>query len=250
MTCIAAGLTFAYNGREVLSNISLTAESGSLVCVVGPNGSGKSTLLRCLAGDIVPHAGSVTYEGRRASSLDPGELSSYRSFLGQSDRADVPFPVATVVGFGTFASEASPDRRESAVSKAMEATEITHIATRLASTLSGGERRRMGVARTLSQDAPLLLMDEPTDSLDLGHADLVMRVARDYAVGNRSAVVSTHDLNLAAHYASTVVVLSGGRVAAVGTPTEVLTKGLLSTVYECAVQVMAHPEDGRPLIFL
>ncbi len=246
----ASGLTFAYGERRVVDGMSLDVEGGTFTCLVGPNGSGKTTALRLLAGELHPVGGSVSMNGSAPADLDVRGRVAQRAFLAQHDRRDVPYPVRTVVGFGTFASASDRTEQARRVANALEALEIAELAERPVSELSGGERRRVAIARTLVQDGGVLLMDEPTDSLDLGHADIVMRLCKAEAADGRAVVVSTHDLNLAARHADTVVVLHRGRVRAEGLPSDVLTSALLAEVYECEVRVMNHPEDGRPVVFL
>ncbi|MGI9667048.1 MAG: ABC transporter ATP-binding protein [Acidimicrobiia bacterium] len=247
-TCVVSSLGFAYGEYPVLGDVSFSADPGELVCIVGPNGSGKTTLLHCLAGEAEPVSGQVLLDGQVPRSLPPGDRAGLRSFLEQTDRTDVAFPVRTVVGFGTFAT--GMQTADPIVDEAMRAVEVDTIADRLTSSLSGGERRRVSVARALAQQAPVMILDEPTDSLDLAHGDMVMREASAYAADRRLVIASSHDLNLAAKHADKVLVLHEGSVTAFGAPSTVLTGELLSHVYRCEVRVMPHPDDGRPLIFL
>jgi iron complex transport system ATP-binding protein len=125
---------------------------------------------------------------------------------------------------------------------------ITELAERRFDELSGGEQRRVSIARVLCQKAPVILLDEPTDSLDLGHAGAVMAIAREEALDGRLVVATSHDLNIAARYASTMVLLNGGRAVMVGPPETVLDPELLSEVYRTPVTVMPHPEFGTPIV--
>ncbi len=245
----ASQLEVKLGETQVLDDISLAATSGEFMCVVGPNGSGKTTLLRTLAGELTPHRGQVTINGADPSGVDPAQRAALRSLLSQTDRTDIPFTVATVVGFGTHVSDLTQSERSGMVVRSMERVEIGHLADRPVSALSSGEQRRTAVARTLAQDAGVLLLDEPTDSLDLGHADMVMRTAADEAHSGATVIVSIHDLNLAARHASRIALLSAGRVVAEGLPAEVFTEALLSDIYDCPVRVTRHPDNG-PLIFL
>ena len=246
----AKELTFSDGRGPVVDGLTLSVASGEFTCLVGPNGSGKTTALHLLAGELVPAQGSVELGGVAPSDLGVRERAAQRAFLAQHDRRDVPYPVRTVVGFGAYASAIDEDEHHQRVDDALMALEISDLAERTVADLSGGERRRVAIARTLVQRGDVLLMDEPTDSLDLGHADMVMRRCRLEAASGRAVVVSTHDLNLAARHADTVVVLHDGRIRASGSAEDVLTADLLGEVYECEVRVMAHPDDGHPVVFL
>jgi iron complex transport system ATP-binding protein len=242
-------LSVVLNDRPVLRNVNVEVDSGEFVCVVGPNGSGKTTLLRTVAGDVASYEGEVRIANQRPDSLSYVERARMRSFLSDADAADIPFLVSDVVGFGTHASEQDVRERSANVHQSMLTLEIDHLADRTVSSLSAGERRRVAIARVLCQDADVLLLDEPTDTLDLGHAEMVMRCAAAEAQRNKGVIASSHDLNLAARHADRTVVLAGGNVVADGKPDEVFSEALLSDVYECTVRVTRHP-DGGPLIFL
>lgn len=243
-------LVVSLGGRPVLDHVDLDIDPGALVCIVGPNGAGKTTLLRTLAGELPPTAGAVTVDGVHPARRSIPDRARMRAFLAQVDRTDIPYPVRTVVGFGTHLSTLDGAAQAAMVDRALEGLEILHLAERRVSFLSGGERRRVAIARTLAQDAEVILLDEPTDSLDLGHADLVLGLLRDLAHSGRTVVTSSHDLNLAARHGDRILVVDGGRIVADGSPSQTMTADLISAVYRCEVRVMAHPEDGRPVVFL
>lgn len=249
-TLTADAVVVELSGALVLKGVSLAADAGEFVAVVGPNGAGKTTLLGCLAGEIRLTSGSVALEGTDPSSLSVTDRARARAYLVQSDRRDVPYNVATVVGFGTHLSALDVHHRTKIVDASLRTMQIAHLANRPVSSLSGGERRRVAIARILAQDNGVLILDEPTDSLDLAHADLVMSVASARARAGDAVVTSSHDLNLASKHADRVVVLRDGSVVARGSAHDVFTEALLSEVYECQVSVIEHPDDGRPVIFL
>ena len=246
----AAGLVVSLGDRRVVDGLDLDIAAGGLVCVVGPNGAGKTTLLRTLAGELDPSEGTVTVDGHRPHRLPISERARIRAFLGQTERADIPYPVRTVVGFGTHLSTLDRRAQAAMVESALVHLEIGHLAERRVASLSGGERRRVAIARTLAQDASVSLLDEPTDSLDMGHADLVLGHLAGLARSGRTVVATSHDLNLAARHGERILVMEGGRIVADGSATDVLVEDLLSTVYRCPVRVMPHPEDGCPIVFL
>lgn len=232
--------------RVVLSGIDLRIEPGELVAVVGPNGAGKSSLMRSLAGDLTPSSGTVKVGGRHISSLSVSDAANLRSFLSQTHTAASHFTVSTIVGFGRFGASADSDK----VHEAMERVGVSDLADRPFDELSGGEQRRVTVARILCQDAPVMLLDEPTDSLDLGHAELVMATAAAEANSGKTVVTTSHDLNVAARHATTMALLADGRVIRTGTPHQVLDPEVLSEVYATPVNVVEHPTSGVPVVIV
>jgi iron complex transport system ATP-binding protein len=248
MTAVSIhGLSITLGELTILSDVDLSVDAGEFLAIVGPNGSGKTTLLRAMAGAIDPTAGSVRLSGRDASSLSPFEAAGQRSFLTGSHEHDLGFPVETVVGFGTYAAVGDSD---ATVLRSMERVGIEHLASRSVGRLSGGEQRRVSIARVLSQNAPVVLLDEPTDSLDLGHADMVMATASLEAANGRAVVCTSHDLNVTTRHANRMALLHQGRIVASGAPSDVLDARLLSEVYETEVTVMPHPATGSPVVFV
>lgn len=250
MDIVVRDLVVDLGRGPVLHDIDLTITSGHLTCVVGPNGAGKTTLMRCIAGEIPRHRGSVLIDGRPIDRAGVAERARMRAFLAQTDRSDIPYTAEVVVAFGTHLSSLDAEGQEAVVRRCLVALEIDDLAGQVVSSLSGGEQRRVAIARTLAQDAAVILLDEPTDSLDLAHADLVMRLALDQARLGRTVAVTSHDLNLAARHADRIIMVDRGTIVADGTADEVLTEALLSSVYRCNVRVTTHPDDGGPVVFL
>lgn len=246
----ARGITVRLGGTRVLHDVDLEVRPGELLALVGPNGAGKSTLLAALAGDVRSEAGSVLVDGSPLSSWSAPILARRRSVLLQQVTLSFPFLAAQVVAMGRspWAGTDAEDRDDEVVRAAMETCDVAHLAARRFTTLSGGERARVALARVLAQDTPVVLLDEPTAALDLRHQELVLREARRLADAGRGVVVVLHDLSLAAAWAHRVAVLSRGEVAAVGAPREVLTADTLSEVYRCPVDVFDHPRTGAPMI--
>ncbi|MFD7627694.1 heme ABC transporter ATP-binding protein [Streptomyces sp. NPDC059851] len=248
----AADLHVSLGGRAVLAGIDLAARAGEVLALVGPNGAGKSTLLAALAADLPAASGVVRIDGRPADAWTAAELALRRAVLPQAAESSFPFTVAEVVAMGrapwsgTDRFDAGAD--EEAVARAMAATEVSGFAARPFTALSGGERARVALARVLAQQAPLLLLDEPTAALDLRHQELVLRICRERAAAGDAVVAVLHDLGLAAAYADRIAVLEGGRIAADGAPAEVLRADLLSRVYRQPVEVLPHPRSGIPLV--
>ncbi|MSZ78001.1 MAG: heme ABC transporter ATP-binding protein [Actinobacteria bacterium] len=229
-------------GARVLDGVDLAVAPGEVVALVGPNGAGKSTLLGVLAGDLRPDAGEVLIDGRRLGEHRARELARRRAVLLQQQGLAFGFRVHEVVQMGRSpwhrTDRADDDR--TVVGTAMESADVVHLADRLFPTLSGGEQARTTFARVLAQEAPIVLLDEPTAALDIRHQEVLLTAARRLAAGGCAVVVILHELTLAAAYADRVCVLAGGRVRADGPPVEVLTSTLLSDVYEHPVAVVEH----------
>lgn len=238
-------------GRSLVANVDLRLGGRELVALVGPNGSGKSTLLHLLAGDLRPTSGQVLSDGQPVHSLAPRQLARRRAVLAQDISLPFAFTVRQVVELGRapFArAHLAAGVDEAAVDAAMAQTDTAHLAERRFPTLSGGERARVCLARVLAQETPLLLLDEPTASLDLHHQQVVLATAARTARTGRGVLCVLHDLNLAAAHADRVVVLSYGQVVAQGHPDQAFTAELLSAVYRHQVEVVPHPRTGRALV--
>jgi iron complex transport system ATP-binding protein len=248
----ASGLVYKYPaGVLAVDGLDFSLESSELVVVCGPNGSGKSTLLRLLCGLLEPLEGSVSFEGAALSSLGLSERARRISLVPQSLRtlSDV-----TVENFAMAGRYARIDRWHGpraddlrAVKSAMVATEVDDLCDRAMSELSGGQRQRAMLARTLASDARVLLVDEPTTGLDPEHQVRVMQLIEAQVSRGRSAVVVTHDLNLASQFATSVMILEEGRVVTRGVPGDVLCSDVLVPVYGEHLHFGTAP-DGRPLV--
>lgn len=236
------------DGRPVLDGISLEVRGGEVLALVGPNGAGKSTLLGVLSGERKPARGSVLVEGRELASIRDAELATVRSVLTQENSVSFPFRVIEVVSMGRAPWARSIEGRDdvSAVSQAMDAADVTHLAERRYTQLSGGEKARVSLARVLAQRTRVVFLDEPTASLDLKHQEDVMRIARRLADEGRAVVVVLHDLSLASAYADRMALVSGGTLESVGSPAEVLTVERIERVY--GLPVGLHLVAGRPVV--
>ncbi|WP_062007930.1 MULTISPECIES: heme ABC transporter ATP-binding protein [Arthrobacter] len=236
--------------KRVLSAVDLPVLAGEVLALVGPNGAGKSTLLAALAGDTPLTSGRIELAGRALAGWGPDQLALRRAVLLQQQSLSFPFSVLEVVRMGRapWANTAAAANDDELVATAMTDTEVGMFALRKFSALSGGEKARVALARVLAQDTGVLMLDEPTAALDLRHQELVLQVARRRAQAGKAVVVVLHDLNLATGYADKVAVLDQGKLAALGTPSEVLGTELLSRVYNYDIDVMEHPVTGRSII--
>ena len=216
----AEGVVFRAGGRALVDGVDLRVMPGELVVLVGPNGAGKSTLVGLLGGDLRPAAGTVRLFGRLLDDYRLRELARLRAVLPQHTAMEFAFSVEEVVAMGRAAAPASATASEERrrVRACMAQAEVLDLAGRLVTTLSGGERARVTLARVLAQDAPLLLLDEPTAALDLRHQELVMDLAGALAHSGRAVVAVLHDLNLAAAHADRVAVMRDGRLEVCAEP--------------------------------
>ena len=245
----ATGVGVRLGGRAVLAGVDLTVTPGSWTAVVGPNGAGKSTLLRALAG-LVRRDGSVRLDGRELSDLAPRERARQVGYSPQVPVLPDGVTVAEYVLLGRtpyrslLAAPTAADR--DAVREAMHRLDLDDLVHRTLSTLSGGERQRAVLARALAQAPRLILLDEPTAALDLGHAQQVLEVVDRLRTEDGLTVVSTlHDLALATQYADRVALLAGGRLMAAGRPEQVVTAGALAEHYGARADVRAGPDGVR-----
>lgn len=246
----ARNLSFAIAGRPIVRNIDAVVRAGEVVALVGPNGAGKTTLFGLLAGDVEPTSGEVFLYGQPNQQWSRREMAMRRSVLPQHAAVSFPYLVEQIVWMGRapWFGSSRMDDDEQFVEEAMAVTETRYFAYRQFQTLSGGERARVNLARTLAQSAQVLLLDEPTAALDLKHQEMVLRLLRARAAEGAACLVVLHDLGLAAAYGDRVIVLNNGRVEADGLPAEVMTEELLSRVYDQPIEVLPHPRSGLPWI--
>jgi iron complex transport system ATP-binding protein len=231
----AQGVSVTLAGRMVLTDISLALSPGHLVALVGPNGAGKTTLLRALAG-LVPATGAIDVGGEALSSLRLSERARRFAYLPQGHLVHWPLPAQDIVALGRYPHGAtdparlSPDDAE-AVLRAMQAADVVELRERRVTELSGGERSRVALARVFAVEAPVILADEPTSSLDPRHQIDVMKTLRTAADQGTLVMVVTHDLGLAARFADTVLVLSDGRLVSQGAPAQALSEQVMADVF-------------------
>lgn len=244
----ARGVGVTIDGARILSGVDLDLEPGEVLAVVGPNGAGKSTLLSVLSGDLAATEGSVTIGERPIVGMRHLELARERAVLTQENQLSFPFTVGQVVLMGRSPWARTPrfEDDETAVAEAMVATDVDQLAPRRFTSLSGGEKARVSLARVFAQQTGILLLDEPTAALDLRHQEEVMRAVRARAALGHAVLVVVHDLSLAAAYADRIAMVAKGTVVAAGAPGEVLTAERLEAVYGLPVDVTMV--NGRPVV--
>ena len=244
------GVAFRYPEAEAnaLEGVSMEAPAGRCTAVLGPNGSGKSTLLRILLGTLAPRGGTAEFDDRSLAAWSRPELARAVGVVPQGEDAAFPIAVRELVAMGRYPHlgpwrrEGAADRR--AVDEAMRRCDVADLAVRPFANLSGGERQRARVARALAQEPRALALDEPTAALDVSHEMAIWELLRHLARAGTTVLVVTHNLNLAARYADRLVLLHRGRVAAAGSPAQVLTRDTVERVYGWPVRVVPHPGPG------
>jgi iron complex transport system ATP-binding protein len=251
-TLSAQNLQVGYLERAVIERLSLDILHGQITALVGPNGSGKSTLLKALARLLKPASGTVLLDGKAIHTLSTTEIAQQMAILPQGPSAPHGLTVRELVEQGRYphvgALRMLRQQDHTAITTAMELTDMTTFAHRPLDNLSGGERQRAWIALTLAQDTPTLLLDEPTTFLDIGHQlevlELVAQLNRERGM---TIVLVLHDLNQAARYADRMIVLNNGAIAADGSPSAVLTPALLADIFGVHVNIVTDPATGTPV---
>ena len=247
------GLAVSYGAHEVLRDVSLSIAAGEFAVVIGPNGSGKSTLLRTLARLVKPKAGQVLFDGVDLATIGSRDLARRVAYLPQSPEGPSDLTVDELVwrgrypNRGLFTSARVEDRE--AVDRALEQTGMTELRERTLGTLSGGEHQRAWIAMSLAREPDVLLLDEPTTFLDIGHQGellrLLTRLNRERGI---TVVMVLHDVTQAAHYGRRVIALLDGQVRHDGDLASVITAEHIGELFDAEVSVLIDPATGAPVI--
>ena len=253
MTLTVKDLTYRYakTAAPVLQGISFSAESGDFLSVLGANGAGKSTLFRCLLGGLTDYTGAIELDGRDVRTLSRREAAEHIAYIPQIHRPTFGYSVLDTTLMG-LTRQLSPFRSptpemEKQAMDALEQMGVAQLAERNFATLSGGEQQLVLIARALCQQSDILVMDEPTSSLDYGNQLRVLERVRQLARQGYTVLLSTHDPQHALRFSQKVLALSGGQVAAEGDTAEVLTRGLLRRLYGVEAVLLDTP-CGRVLL--
>lgn len=246
-------LRFGYSDNLILHGIDLTIPKGDFVGIIGPNGSGKSTLLGLMSGVLVPTGGAIYVKGKAIPDTLPRELAKHMAVVPQSTELAYDFTAYEIVAMGRYphqgrwSQESQKDR--DVIRLAMEETGVWELRNQMVTHMSGGERQRVVIARALAQEPELILLDEPTSNLDINYQIEIFDLLREFNRQGKTIVVVSHDLNLASLYCERLLLVSGGRVFAFGTPDEVLTVKHIRDVYNTEV-VISRKYSGRPYVTL
>jgi iron complex transport system ATP-binding protein len=246
-------LSCGYPQRTVLQNITLTAEPGKMLILLGANGAGKTTLFRTLSGQLPPLAGSISLGDRQLNSLRLRERVREMAVMPQTESRDWPLSVEEAVRLGR-----APHRGwlfpltaedHQVVEQALQRACLEELRDRPITELSGGEWRRVILARALAQEAKVLLLDEPTAGLDLKFQQEVLHLIQSITHEQQlTTMLSIHDLNQAAVFADEIALLGNAELLAIGPPTDVLNEELIERAFGIDVRILAHPVYGTPLV--
>lgn len=241
-----------YGGPPVVRDLTTEIPTGEITAIVGANASGKSTLLRALARLLRPSEGAVYLDGADISRLPTRSVAARLGLLPQSPRVPDGVLVEDLVRRGRYPHQRLFDQWSKtdgqAVNRALKLTGLVELCNRPVDELSGGQRQRAWIAMALAQDAPMMLLDEPTTFLDIAHqVEMLDLLARLNQADNRTVVMVLHDLNQACRYASHIIALANGRIEAAGPPAEVVTADLIEKVFGLKVSVISCPVTGTPL---
>ena len=242
-------LSWAIEGKTILSEISFALPQGEMLGLIGPNGAGKSSLLRCLYRFIRPAKGHISLFSQDISELSPKAFACKVAVVQQDTPQYFDMTTEQLVAMGLtphkgmFDSHSSEDSDK--IAKALEKVGLSHKVHQQYDRLSGGEKQRALIARAIVQQPQLLILDEPTNHLDIRYQIQILELVRSLGI---SVVTSIHDLNLASALCDSLLLLDKGQVSAMGTPTEVLTEERIAQVFGVCAQVMPHPQHGNPLI--
>lgn len=235
-------LSCGYHHKQIVFDASFSMELGQFVCIIGANGCGKTTLLKTILGLLSPWSGAAFLDGRVISHLSDRERAQNIAYIPQAHTPPFPFSVSDVVlmgrtpHIGRFSAVSHEDKL--IVWNALETLGIEHLAERTYTKLSGGQRQLVLVARALAQQPKLIVMDEPTASLDFGNQQVVLSRMRELSQAGASILMVTHDPHHASYCADSVVVMDAGRVTLQGCPEEVITKEQLERIYSTPIDVM------------
>ena len=247
MSIEVQNLSFSYGDRPVLHDISFRVEKGEFLSILGPNGVGKSTLFRCVLGLLSGYTGQVLVDGADSRSFTVREAARHIAYIPQSSHPIFNYSVFDIVlmgrtsGLSTFRS---PKKQDAELCRwALEKVGIPHLSDRCFHRLSGGEQQLVLIARALVQKAPILMLDEPTASLDFGNQLLVLEQCRNLAREGYTVIQTTHNPEQSYQYSDRILTLQQGRVLAEGTPKEVLTEKTIRALYGVEVDVVSLRDD-------
>ncbi|WP_371030826.1 ABC transporter ATP-binding protein [Pseudoclavibacter sp. JSM 162008] len=248
----ARSVHVGYDEQRIIEGLDFEVPAHSFTVIIGPNACGKSTLLKALARLLKPSDGSVLLDGTDIFTLKTKDVAKRLGLLPQTSLAPEGIRVADLVARGRFPHQGMFDRwsaaDERAVTEAMAATRVDALSSRFVDELSGGQRQRVWVAMALAQEAPVLLLDEPTTFLDISHQYELLELFRRLRGEGRTLVAVLHDLNQAARFATHLVVMRDGEIVAQGKPGEVLTAELVEDVFSLPCRIIDDPETGTPLV--
>lgn len=235
-------VSYSYGSSKVLHDISFKVEKGELMCVLGPNGCGKTTLLKNILGLLSPHDGTIWIDGQNVQKLSPKKLAQVMAYIPQEHTPPFPYKVSDVVLMGRTAYLSSnlsvPNKKDEEIAReALAKLNITYLKDKIYTQISGGERQLVLIARALTQQPKVLIMDEPTSSLDFGKQNVVLEHVRQLSKKGMSILMVTHDPGHALFCADQVVTLKKGHLLRIGTPQDVISEEAMKEMYDTQVKI-------------
>ena len=247
MSIEVKGLSYSYGDRQVLHDVSFRVGKGEFLSILGPNGVGKSTLFRCVLGLLTGYGGQVLVDGRDARTFSVEESARHIAYIPQSSSPAFNYSVFDIVLMGVTGGLSrfrSPGKQEmERCGRALDKIGISHLSQRCFHRLSGGERQLVMIARALAQNAPILMLDEPTANLDFGNQLLVLRQARALAREGYTIIQTTHNPEQSYQFSDRILTLRDGRVLKEGAPREVLTADTMRALYGVEVEISSLYDD-------
>ena len=239
---------FSYGSFDL--SVSTSMESGTFNGLIGPNGAGKSTLLKLIIGFLKPHAGEITISGKKSTSMKNKELSRTIAYVAQEFDSIYDYPVEEIVEMGRiphksdfFTSFDSSDRK--IVSSALKAVNLSGYEKRPLISLSGGEQRRVLLARAIAQETPIIIVDELSAHLDQGQAVKITSIMKKLAGEGKTIIAAFHNLNLALNYCDNIIALKNGKIMSQGKPDEKINEKILENLYGIGFYPVKHPETNK-----
>lgn len=255
MALMAENISLHISGFNLLRNVSMRVEPGTVTAIVGPNGAGKSSLLKVLTGEMTASTGHVSLNHQPLNAWALGQKAKMLAVLPQHTVLNFPFTANEVVALGRIPHQTGILKDELIVADALKAVDANYLQKRFYTQMSGGEKQRVQLARVLAQiweptqlGDQFLVLDEPTSAFDLSHQKLTLEIVRGLVEQGTGVVMVLHDLNLAARCADNLVVFDSGTIAAQGSPEEVLTEELIFQVFGVKSIIAKHPVTQKPLV--
>ncbi|MFN2340657.1 MAG: ABC transporter ATP-binding protein [Halanaerobium sp.] len=240
-------LNFAYGKEKVLKNINLSAKKGELITLIGPNGSGKSTLLKCINNYLKADQGSITIKGKKIKEYSRRELAQIIAYVPQSaeDISNLNVFETVLMGRKPHSSWKAGERDKKITAEIISQMDLEAIAFKELNNLSGGQKQKVFIARAAAQQAELILLDEPTNNLDLKHQLEIFNLIREEVKNGRTAIVTMHDLSLVSRFSDRIIMLKNGRVFSDGSDSS-LSAAKINSVYGVEVSLKEH--NGKKII--